>query len=566
MKRAAAEKQFAVWLTTQTNARGQPYKNYVANRYAACLRTETLKLDIPLSAEERDVYRCRTLQGFDRLNQIFRAAPNFREVDQSWGHGAFSAGLSAYRRYVLNLESPAFEEMEEGVQTNYLSSMENETPPLNGDPKRVDFADPDACTGCDPVSCIVEGKVFRVRNWRDILTELTEHFLATKPRAQELTWRSIYQRGNHPFLLKDKPGYAASRQISNGYWVYLNLSIGNLVVAIGRLCVFCDVKLEDVDIRYVPKRIGSRAASAYSAEIYPETPAYPAAAIPEALLEALKKNYAGGFRFEATSINLLASTSGIQIDKAIEARLKGSMFGRKDGVFFLSDQITDEETQTHLLATTDAYLRDYGCFEISEVYQQFEKRLNSICIKTAEDFENYYLWAAQRDVRCVAAPQIGNRIVRYSGGNVWATFDTIAEKIVTFINEQHYGSCTEEELHREFSAFSKSLLGKIVRHCASGELVPVEINDTICYQSFAALGLPENFSEILSTMLERIEEIGLSSSQEILHTALSLDLGVNFMHEFSLPDWDTYRRLIRAYYKGQPRREWKNNIFVEVDG
>ena len=105
MIRAAAEKEFSLWLTTQTNARGLPYKAHVANRYAACLRTEPLKLDIPLSTEERDTYRCRTLQDFDRLIKLFRAAPNFQKVDRGSGHGTFSAGLSAYRRYVCFLES-----------------------------------------------------------------------------------------------------------------------------------------------------------------------------------------------------------------------------------------------------------------------------------------------------------------------------------------------------------------------------------------------------------------------------------------------------------------------------
>ena len=79
MIRAAAEKEFSLWLTTQTNARGLPYKAHVANRYAAFLRTEPLKLDIPLSTEERDTYRCRTLQDFDRLIKLFRAAPNFQD-------------------------------------------------------------------------------------------------------------------------------------------------------------------------------------------------------------------------------------------------------------------------------------------------------------------------------------------------------------------------------------------------------------------------------------------------------------------------------------------------------
>lgn len=288
--------------------------------------------------------------------------------------------------------------------------------------------------------------------------------------------------------------------------------------------------------------------------------------IPGVILDVLRNTYSGGFRFEITSISLLANASGVQIDKELKEKLEHSMFGRKDGVFFLHDQVADKETQIDVLAAADLYLQDYGCFEISELYRKFENRLNPACIKTADDFEDYYLWAARKDVRCVAAPHIGNRIVRYNGGNVWGTFGDVAKKIVTFIDEWRYGSCTEEELHEEFSAFSKNLLRKIVRHCASDELVRVEINDTICYQSFTALGLPEDFPDLLSSTLERLDEIGLPVSQETLHTALSLELGVNFKSEFILPDWDTYRRLISSYYKGQPCREWRNNTFAEVDG
>ena len=425
MKRAAAEKQFSLWLTTQVNAQGLLYKVPVANRYAACLRTEPPKLDIPLSAEERDTYLCRTFQDFDRLDKIFRAAPNFQEVDRGSGHGAFSAGLSAYRRYLRFLECG----IEEGDSTT------------KGTPEIL---------GSDENPC--------------------------------------------------------------------NLS-----------------ELSDVST-------------------------------PETILDVLRSTYSGGFRFEATSISLLARISGIQIDTKIKENLENSMFGRRDGVFFLPDQIADVDTQTDLLVTTDAYLQDYGCFEVSEVYKEFEKRLNSACIKTVEDFEDYYLWVAQEKVRCVAVPQIRTRVVRYSGGNVWETFGEVAKKIVSFINEGHYGSCAEDELQEKFPAFSKYLLGKIVRHCVPDELVRVEINDTICYQSFAALGLPEDFPEVLSTTLERLDEIGLPVSQETLHTALSLQLGVNFKSEFSLPDWDTYRRLISAYYKGQPHRDWRNNMFAEVDG
>lgn len=411
MERIAAEKQFAFWLTTQTNARGVPYKAHVANRYAACLRTEPFRLDIPLSPEERDIYRCRTLQNFDRLNRIFREAPNFQEIDRGSGHGTFSAGLFAYRRYMC-----------------YLG---------NGDVKM-------------PVAS------------------------AAFPMEEQTNM------------------------------------------------------------------------------------------IPTKLLDTLRNTYPSGFRFEATSINLLSSASGIPVSEELQNSLRQIMFRREDDIFFLLDQVVDESTRSEIVEFADSFLQEYSCFEIPELYQMYRDHLALACIRNAEDFECFYKQITHRGVRCVGAPQFGNRIARYSGGNVWTTFGELAKKIAAHINNEHYGSCTEEDLHQEFCVFSRDLLGKVIRQFLADEFVRVEINDTICYQSFAALGLPENFSGILSDTLDRLEEIGLPPSQETLHTALSLDLSMNLKSEFSLPDWDTYRRLIKAYYKGNPPREWKNNIFSEV--
>lgn len=220
MKRTAAEEQFAFWLTAQTNARGLPYKAYVANRCAACLRTEPLKLDLPLSAEERDTYRCRTLQDFDRLNQIFRAAPNFQEVDRGSGHGTFSAGMSAYRRYIRHLEC--------GIEETYPN------------------------TTTTPVELVSSENCYKTH------------------RQSDMT-------------------------------------------------------------------------------------------IPDAVLDVLRSTYSGGFRFETTSISLLASASGIQIDTGVKLKLENSMFGRKDGVFFCQIKLRTRkprlicwQQQTHICWTMDA--------------------------------------------------------------------------------------------------------------------------------------------------------------------------------------------------------------------
>lgn len=94
---------FAAWLTTQTSANGSLYISKIAKLYAYNLKSVPPKLDIPLTAEERNVYCCLTINEFDRLCEIFRNAPNYHEINHQSSHGAFSAGLGAYRRYLENL-------------------------------------------------------------------------------------------------------------------------------------------------------------------------------------------------------------------------------------------------------------------------------------------------------------------------------------------------------------------------------------------------------------------------------------------------------------------------------
>jgi len=289
-----------------------------------------------------------------------------------------------------------------------------------------------------------------------------------------------------------------------------------------------------------------------------------APSVPDAVVDVLIKNYASGFRFGTTYINLLSSTSGEEIDERMQSALKRMMFRRDDGIYFLLDLVADAATRKDIIDFADSYLEEYGCFEIPEFFKLYEDKVNRNCIRNADDFESFYEQIGKSGVRCVQAPNIGNRIARYSNVAVWSTFKEVAAKIVSVITEKYYGSCNEDDLQTEFCAFSTDLLGKIIRRYAADELIRVDINDSVCYQTFDALGLPENFSEVLAEALERLSDIGLDPTQDTLHTTLSLELGVNFRAEYNLPDWDTYRQLIAAFYKAEPRREWKYDIFGEV--
>jgi hypothetical protein len=244
--------------------------------------------------------------------------------------------------------------------------------------------------------------------------------------------------------------------------------------------------------------------------------------------------------------------------------LKQQMFRRDDGVYFLLDVVADTETRKDIVDFADALLDEYGCFEIQKLYAMYADRLNPKCIGGADHFEKLYECIGNHDVRCVAAPQIGNRIARHSRGNVWGTFSTVAQKIITVINNEFGGVVSEDDLQKKFCAFSADLLAKIIKICVGNELLRVEINGIVCYQTIDALGLPDDFSDRLSETLYRLDALGLFPNEEVLHTALSLALGVNFKAEYNIPDQATFRRLIAAYYEAEPPREWKCGIFGKV--
>lgn len=660
-----AEEHFVTWLITQTNSHGSFYLERVSRQYARYLRTQPPKLIIPLSQEERNVYACKTVESFERLYKVFLSAPNFKEVNLQ-GHQSFSAGLSAYRRYVRYIDENGEPEMHE--QEIAVASVETLSEPLSSvEPQRVVFSNPQVCKRTNPYSCEIGFMDVPIRGtWIDLFVDVVELFLKIK---QEQIERYIFKSGRP--LLMDKPlPNLNCKTLTNGKVILVNYGIGTIVQLIGKICSACDVDLNDVIITCVPKSgTGGETIVKYSEESsrfaqqdvrnafrtwlieqHPEwsdntvsmhcsdayylynrnrgisleealttddglqraydaieqfytanptktnTPSGSArgylrslrmlkefltdkfpdllrnggnaaiadAVVPDALIEALNHTYSTGFRFETTYVNLLSSVSGVEIDEKMQSALKRLMFRRDDGIYFLFATVTDAVTRKDIVDFADIYLEEYGCFEIPEFYKLYAEKVNPVCIRNADDFESFYEQIGKSGVRCVQAPYVGNRIARYSNGSVWGTFKEVAAKIVAVISEEYYGSCNEDDLHTKFCAFSTDLLGKIIKQCAADDLIRVEINGSVCYQTYEALGLPENFSEQLAEVVERMDEIGLTIYRDALHTALSLKIGVNFMAEFNLPDWDTFQRLVAAFYKVEPRREWKHYIFGEV--
>jgi len=398
---------FITWLTTQTNTNGSLFLKKIAKLYAYNLRSVPPKLDIPLTAEERNVFCCLTIKEFDRLCEIFRNAPNYNEINHQSNHGAFSAGLGAYRRYL------------------------------------------DSIAGHDN-----------------------------------------------------------------------NINISNNSHILSKKTVILDT-----------------------------------------IIDILTSDYPNGFVFDATAIRLLSDKSGIDIDNNAQFALKREMFRRDDDVYFLVDTVANAETRREIIEFANTLLDNYGCFEVSELYAFFIDRLNKRCIDGLENFEAFYKFINRRDIRCITT--YGTRIVRIQSKSFYDILSNIARTITVIVHDEYGGVVSEDDLRNYIPEFSTTLFANIIKDY-SEELFKMKINGITCYQTIDAFGLSDEFSNILTETLLQLDDLRLMPSEDVLHTALSIRLGVNFKDEYNIPDDKTYRRLIVTYYRDTPKREWKRGIFAVV--
>lgn len=339
----------------------------------------------------------------------------------------------------------------------------------------------------------------------------------------------------------------------------MSYGISQLALIIAGLCCYCGIHLNDVEITYAPMT-NTRVEFMAEREIVQLSPRE--GTVSDSIMNALALDYPNGFTFDTTAVRLLTDKAGVNIDENIQAILKQMMFRRSDNLYFLIDTVADLETRRKIVDTADDLLANYGCFEISELYSRFADSLNNKCIDSLDNFVIFYEFINKSDVRCVTSH--GTRIARVQENNLRNLFLNIAVGITTTVRGEFGGVVSEDDLQAKIPAFSTRLLKQIIKESAE-ELVKTEINGIVCYQTLDTLGLSDEFSIVLSEVLAMVDDIGLTPSEEVIHTALSLKMGVNFKTEYNIPDDKTYRCLIAAYYKDTPRRKWKRGIFAEVE-
>ena len=269
-----------------------------------------------------------------------------------------------------------------------------------------------------------------------------------------------------------------------------------------------------------------------------------------------------GLDFSPTTLRLLENKSQVEVSAKLQATLKRLMFKRNDGIYFLSEQIINQENYGKLQIAIRGYMDEFSCFELPKIYITYSSFFDDKLIRDCDDFEAWLKFNGLiEQTRCVG--KYGTRIIRKSDRSIQELFTAISVRILKIVKQKNCGVIEEEQLENNFMPFSAQLLYNIIKDYTEN-LVCTEINGILCYQTLDALGLFDDFSDMLDNALSQIDDLGLVPNEETLNTVLSIAMGLNFRVEYNLMEGKTFRRLIANYYKNDIKREWRGGVFMEV--
>ncbi len=310
----------------------------------------------------------------------------------------------------------------------------------------------------------------------------------------------------------------------------------------------------------------------------------------------IEEHFSNGFVFDDSSVNLLENILGERIDPKELEIVKNSMFVRKDGVCFFRDLTIDSALYDEILNQVAEYLNLNSGFESFVLYEKYRDHLNSSCIRNVEDFETWLGDMTHGDIRLFSVgnhrikrlrefvkefPNIDDAVdllrksspvkVKFSSIGKYRIarlkefrnddefVDSLLQKMRDVANSS-YGTIEENAIVQAFDGFSLEFLCQIVKNKADDVFVK-KINESVCFQTFEGLGVPEDFSASIQKALDKTDKLGLPPSLEVLTTLLAADLGTNPRQEYGIADDKAFKKLIEVCYRGEVARKWKSNVF-----
>ena len=258
------------------------------------------------------------------------------------------------------------------------------------------------------------------------------------------------------------------------------------------------------------------------------------------LLAVLARECPNGVSFDPMAVRLLRQRVPFE-DWQIE-NLKAAMFQLGCGLWFSREMILDDESWSAIEGQAMEWLREYGCFSVERLLEDFCSILPQIV--TLEDCAVFLKHLGFM----VAVWGKGGHFCSLPQPNLNDSLATISETIAGWIEEAD-GTLTFNAIEQALPHMTAEALESIRIHFLP-EVHEAVVGGVPCWRSNESILLPDDFSEKLTTVIDTLVELEEKVTPTKLEFALNLSYRFHFRKDYDLLDNDVFIRICAKHYQG----------------
>ncbi len=260
----------------------------------------------------------------------------------------------------------------------------------------------------------------------------------------------------------------------------------------------------------------------------------------------LLSHFPTGFQFLPAGERLLQHQATRELSPRIRRALQEQMFERLDGAWLFPEQVADEGTISQIRECVDAWGRLYGVWQIEALYGRVQSQLRNLS-DGLSDFRRFYKAIAPSSETTQFTKQKEKLAVRLLANHLESVCDCVYE----------------DDLAKQFPNLARGDFSTLALQDRSIIRVKDEYGQK-AYKHINAFWLPDDFSDVLGSIIENIEASGDPATEITIVSRLNEAVEPSFCATYAIPDDVTLRDVIVACYTGKIPRVWRSHSFVSV--
>ena len=270
------------------------------------------------------------------------------------------------------------------------------------------------------------------------------------------------------------------------------------------------------------------------------------------LQRALIQEYPDGVSFGHLALRLLQRKLPEATDALLE-QLKAGMFRRPDEVWLFMQHVMDDEVLAEFAKFADTRSREAGYLTLHALRLRFEGRLR--LLHTPADYEAFFAYFF-RNPSWRLSQEVGvHALQRPHAEPLQALLERDAARVSAMV-EAAGGALRNSDALAELPHLDGESLAVVMKKFAP-DIHEVDLDGEQGWQRVDAIHLPDDFSDKLTRILERMLELDFKATLDSVNFALSMEYGVHFRKEHALEDDVLFRRVVEKHYKGAEKIGWR---------